>query len=241
MSFLTAAVAIGGAVYSADSARKASHTQADAARNAQQIEQDQFNQSRQDLQPWQQGGQQGLNALLQYLGISQDGFDPNAAGVKPFQFSQQDPSYQWRFQQGENALLNARSALGGLGGGNTQKALTQYGQGMASQEYGNEFARYMQQQQAVYNKLAGLSDTGANTAGGIARLGASVADSNASLQTNIGQANAAGTLGQDRAYVNGINQLAPWLSALSQQNSLPNYGTYATGPGMAQYGGPGGG
>lgn len=56
-----------------------------------------------------------------------------------------DPSYKWRLGQGTEALENSAAARGGLLSGNTGKALQDYGQNAASQEYGAQFGRWMEQ------------------------------------------------------------------------------------------------
>lgn len=52
-----------------------------------------------------------------------------------------DPGYQFRLAQGEDAAMRARSRAGILRTGNTLADLADYGQGAASQEYGNVFNR----------------------------------------------------------------------------------------------------
>ena len=52
-----------------------------------------------------------------------------------------DPGYQFRLKQGQQALENSASARGTLRGGAQLKALVDYQQGAASQEYGNAYAR----------------------------------------------------------------------------------------------------
>ena len=68
------------------------------------------------------------------------------------QFSPDDPSYQWRFQQGQQAVERSQAASGLLNSGNAAIELQKYGQGAASQEYGAEFSRL----------LSGLQGVGAN-------------------------------------------------------------------------------
>jgi hypothetical protein len=53
----------------------------------------------------------------------------------------QDPGYQFRLQQGQQALENSAAARGTLLTGGTAKALSDYGQASGSQEYGNAFNR----------------------------------------------------------------------------------------------------
>jgi len=80
------------------------------------------------------------------------------------QFSPNDPSYAWRFQQGQQAVERSAAARGLLQSGNAAIELQQYGQGMASQEYGAQFNRTLSAMgasesafQASYNRLAELA------------------------------------------------------------------------------------
>lgn len=80
------------------------------------------------------------------------------------QFSTSDPSYQWRYDQGQQAVERSAAARGLLQSGNAAIELQQYGQGMASQEYGAQFNRTLSAMgasegafQNSYNRLAELS------------------------------------------------------------------------------------
>ncbi len=80
------------------------------------------------------------------------------------QFSPNDPSYAWRFQQGQQAVERSAAAKGLLQSGNAAIELQQYGQGMASQEYGAQFNRTLSALgasenafQSSYNRLAELA------------------------------------------------------------------------------------
>lgn len=112
------------------SAEKIAGQQMDLARDIEST-------SRQDLDPWRQVGR---NSLLMY-----------ARKVnKPFEESD---AYKFQMDQGIKALENSAAGRGGLFSGNTQKSLINYGQGLASQEYGN-----------YLNRLAGLADAGQGAA-----------------------------------------------------------------------------
>lgn len=52
-------------------------------------------------------------------------------------------AYRFRFNQGQQALERSAASKGMLNSGNTLAALADYGQGAASQEYGNEFNRLL--------------------------------------------------------------------------------------------------
>lgn len=62
-----------------------------------------------------------------------------------------DPGYQFRVKEGNNRLQNWAAARGTLNDSSTAKALTNYGQEAASQEYGNVWNRDWQQQTGEYN------------------------------------------------------------------------------------------
>lgn len=58
-------------------------------------------------------------------------------------FSINDPSYKFRFDQGQQALERSAAAKGFLGSGNVLQELQKYGQDMASQEYQNQYNRLL--------------------------------------------------------------------------------------------------
>lgn len=71
-----------------------------------------------------------------------------------------DPSYAWRLGQGVQALDQSAASKGTLLSGAQGQALTNYGQGAASQEYGNWYGRLMQQ--LGYNLGGSLSTNAQN-------------------------------------------------------------------------------
>lgn len=86
-----------------------------------------------NLNPYLGAGGVGANALQAAL---------SPGGSLMGQFTPPDPNqvantpeYQFQLQQGLQALQRSSAATGGLQGGGTQKAITQYGQGLASTSY----------------------------------------------------------------------------------------------------------
>lgn len=89
-----------------------------------------------------------------------------------FQFSQDDPSYQFRLSEGTKALQKSAAARGGLLGGGTLRALDRYSQGLASTEYQNAFNRSLESfkvnqnsRQQRLNTLSGLANYGYGASG----------------------------------------------------------------------------
>jgi hypothetical protein len=151
---------------------------------------------------------------------------------------QNDPGYQFRLQQGQQALERSAAARGGLLSGGTGKALQQYGQDYASNEYGNVYNRalgqyqqnyniFQQNQANQFNRLAALSGVGQTAAGQLSSAGQSYANTNANLLGNIGQqvgsninnagaARASGYVGM----ANALGGLGNTLSTIGLLNQL---------------------
>ena len=83
---------------------------------------------------------------------------------------QMDPGYEFRRQQGEQAMLNMARAGGTAGSGGALKAATRYGQEAGSQEYQNAYNRFMANREAVTQGLTGLAGRGAGAAGTVSQL-----------------------------------------------------------------------
>lgn len=105
--------------------------------------------------PWYDYGQEALADFKEW------GKDQNAITS--------DPSYKWRLNQGTEALENSAAARGGLLSGNTAKGITDYAQNAASQEYGNEFNRWMQKLGIGTNASNNMSSLSANRGNSLAR------------------------------------------------------------------------
>ncbi len=75
------------------------------------------------------------------------------------QFTTSDPSYAFRYNQGLEAVNRSLGAQHLLGSGNRLYELMNYGQGAASQEFGNQFNRLA--------SLAGTSQTMGSSYGGL--------------------------------------------------------------------------
>jgi len=107
------------------------------------------------LSPYSQIGLQGQQQLADNLS---EGFDPS--GIYD------DPSYQFRAQQGQDALSKSLAASGMSQSGAAMKAAQEYGQNLASTEYQNAYDRWLAQN----NQLGGLGNQGLQAAGGIGNI-----------------------------------------------------------------------
>lgn len=138
---------------------------------------DLFNRGVGYQEPYTTAGVGATNRLSALLGI---GPDTGAAGYGSYMEQptinqiQMDPGYAFREQQGMKAL-NQSMAARGLGvSGSAIRGAQEFGQGLASQEYGNAYNRFMQNRAAAAGMLQNLAGTGANTAGNIGSQAANV-------------------------------------------------------------------
>jgi hypothetical protein len=88
-----------------------------------------------------------------------------AQNPEQFQFTEDDPSYQFRLKEGQKALERSAAGRGGLQSGSTLKALTNYSQGAASQEYAAAFDRFQRQQATRSANLTALAGFGLSAGG----------------------------------------------------------------------------
>ena len=199
MSWIATAI-VGSSLISANAARSAASTQADAARAGQAQLQANFEKLSPNYDPYLQTGQIGLNQLQQSIGGLTQSFGPEQL--------QQNlaPNYQFQLQQGQNATNLANNATGGLVGGNALKGLQDYTQNTAQGAYQNAFNNFQTQQGNIYNRLVGLAGIGQSGLTGLSNLATGNATNQAQLGVGAANAQAAGTVGAANAISGGLNQ-----------------------------------
>ena len=158
--------AVVGGVLQNNAANKASKAQQKAADQSVAEQRREYDLTRQDQMPWLQAGSNALGLQQNYLNGDWSGF-------------YNSPDYKYALDQGLNSIDHRAAANGGLfGGGNTKDAMT-FASGLATQNANN-----------YYSKLAGLSQTGSNTAQNLGQLGMGMANSIGNAYTNAGNARA---------------------------------------------------
>lgn len=142
---------VGGAINSRNQRKGQDAAQAglDAA-TAEQARQ--YDQSREDMQPWLQAGQGALGQMQQL----------NSGDFSSFTKS---PDYQFSLDQGMQALDRGAAAQGNYRSGGTDADRLAFSQGLASQNYGT-----------FYNRLSGLAGVGQTASNNLANLGSGYAD-----------------------------------------------------------------
>lgn len=173
-----------GGMMGANASRSAASAQADAADRATAAQAAAAAQQREDLAPWANSGKAANNKLMAMLGLNGQASDFTT-----------DPSYQFRLAEGQKAVDNSAAARGSTLSGAALKALTKYGQGMASTEFGNSF-----------NRLAGVSGQGQSAAAGQGAGSMQFGNSQANNLMEAANANTAGQVGSANAWSGAISQ-----------------------------------
>lgn len=145
-------------------------------------------------QPYAEGGQAGFqNALNMQSG--------------GFQYQPTDPSYQFRFNEGQRALDRSAAAGGSLYSGGTLKALARYGQDYASTEFGKDFDRNNQLAKFGFNAAQGMAGTQSGYASGVSNALFAAADGRSGAR--MARADAIGD--QYGSAVSGIKDIAAFF------------------------------
>lgn len=116
-----------------------------------------------------------------------------------------DPGYAFRMKEGLAGVEAGAAARGGLLSGAALKAVQKYGQGLASQEYGNAYNRFTADQTNQYNRLAGLVNTGQGATNQVGNAAANFGQQAGANAIGAGNAIASGQIGSANALVGGIN------------------------------------
>lgn len=173
---------LGSAVIGAVGSKAAADAASDAAASSAAVQREMYYQNREDLAPYREAGQYGLNALR---GLLTDG-----SALKT------SPGYQFRLNEGLRGVDRNAAAKGMLDSGSRLKAIERYGQDYASGEYNN-----------LWNKYASLAGVGQSaTSTGVAN-GQSAASGIGSSYLAGGQARASGYTGMANAANGALNNL----------------------------------
>jgi hypothetical protein len=190
MSFLSD-IFLGGA------SKKAAKAQVKGAQMGVDELHRQFDLNRADLAPWREAGSSAINA--------------GAAMLKPGYDYTASPGYQYRLGEGNRAIEGSAASKGMLMSGGTLKDIDRFSQGLAAQDFGDQFNRQM--------AIAGGGQQAATSG---AQLGQQTASGIADLYTQQGNARASGYIGQANAIGQTIGQVAQLAMMASDRRLKTN-------------------
>lgn len=205
-----AAVAVGGAVYSANkqagAAKAAANKGKYAADAAAQRLQDNYEETKTNLQPYADAGKAALAGITAANNGDYSGFESS-------------PDYLFARDQGIQSLDRSAAARGSLYSGGQSADLARFASGLASQNYGN-----------YYSRLAGLAQLGQSSATSLGSIGTGNAAQQGNFNLAGANAQADGIYGAANANTNMVNS----LTGLAGQFA----GGYGASPTASSYGTP---
>jgi hypothetical protein len=216
-----------------DAISEASAKEAQAQANALALQERMYDEGIERQAPWLAAGQNALAGMQDYQ------FSPYA----PVQFGEvdvtQDPGYQFRMEQGQQALERAQAGQpGGALSGRALKEAMRYNQGLASQEYGQAYGRSVDEynrgvgeqnraygmQSDAFNRLASLAGVGQTAIQGQQNLSSQYGQNVGNLMLQQGQGAGQAALAQGGVqagmYSNLANTAMQGANLYQQQNAL---------------------
>lgn len=215
-ALISGAGQIFGGLFQSNAADKATKAQTSGNDKALALQKEIFESNKTTTQPWIDAGKQALDSLVNKTMSGE--FDLSGYGMDHLV---EDPGYQFRLAEGEKALNRAASARGKFLGGDQLKALTDYNQESASQEFDNAFARKTQERNAEYGRLQDINSAGLTAAGQRAGVASNYAANAGNIIQNTGQAQAQGAINQGNAW-SGVATGIPKVA----NNAIENYMLY---------------
>jgi len=235
MTFWVAGAVVGSALIGGSAAKSAASTQSAAADRAAELQNEQFQQTRQDYAPYREAGYNALANLQRTAGNVPGAFKFGAGDY------QADPGYAFRLSEGQKALDRQAAARGGLISGGALKAAQRYGQEMGSQEFGNAYNRALTgyntdvaRENQLYNRQAALSGIGQTATNLVGQAGQNYATNVGNLMTSGAAANAAGQVGMANALTGGLGTYLNYTQGNALLNALQNRRSTYGGPSNAE-------
>lgn len=222
-----AGASVVGAVAQSSAASKAANAQTAAANQANATQQKMYDQTRADLAPYNQGGQQAYGTLNQLLGVGGNSstMQSTLEGL---------PGYQFTRDQGLKATQSGYAARGLANSGGALKGAAQYSTGLANAQYGN-----------YVNQLQNSTNLGEAAAAQTSQAGTATGQGIASNTIGAGNAQAAASNATGNALANAANSgLGGYLYSLqnglingNSNNNAPVSGWYDSTQGKSWQGG----
>ena len=220
MTWVATAV-IGSTAVGLYSANKAAGAQKEAAGQAADVSQRQYEQTREDQAPYREAGYNALANLQRTAGNVPGAFKFGAGDFTA------DPGYAFRLSEGQKALDRQAAARGGLISGGALKAAQRFGQDMGSQEYQSAYNRALTgyntgvaSENQLYNRQAALAGIGQTSTNFTNQAGAANAANVGNAYGAAGQAAASGYMGMANAVGQGVGQYMNYTSNNNLINAL---------------------
>jgi hypothetical protein len=214
-----------GAGEQASATKTAAADQLQAATQATNLQQNEFNTTQANEAPWLQAGTSALGSLSSLTAPGGSLYSaPSYTSPGQFSFNPgdltKDPGYQFTLGQGEQGVLRNAAATGTLGG-TSGEALSNYAEGLAGTTYNNAYSRALStfgansgqdlqdynvaqnQQGTQFNRLSSLAGLGQTAVAGLNSAGTNFANNASNIAVGSGNAQAASAIAGGNAAASG--------------------------------------
>lgn len=230
-------LSLGGAAMQANAAENAAHEQSQAAREATGEQGRQFDLARSDLAPWRSAGGDAIARIRALLGLGKDTGSPDFGSFNrrfTLEDFNADPVNQLGFQfgldEGAKALRRMYGANGMGRSGAAAKALTRFGTDYAGSKAGDSRARFLQDQDIMFNRLSGVAGTGQTATTNTAQLGANYATNVGNNLIGASNARGASEIAGANAYGGALSNIGNNITSAYMMNSAFGRPTVPAGP-----------
>lgn len=204
----------GAAVIGAGASIYGANKQADAAQNAQNLQQGMFNQEIQNESPYMQTGAAATGRLADLMGTSgntkADGYGSLTKQFNTGDWKSLSPQYGFNLQQGQQNTLNQDASSQGAESGAALKDLTSFNQNYANNSFNSAFQNYQTQQNNIFGRLSDMAHTGQAAASNQSTGASSFAGSIGNSAQNVGSALGGGAVGAGNSLSSGLSNGAIW-------------------------------
>ena len=245
-----AAAIVGAGALGAVGSVVAGGEQASGQKAAANTQQDMFNKTQANEQPYMQGGYGAESDLQGLLGESgtpgttvgdtglQQGFltqqfDPNSLNG--------NPAYEFALQQGGQATRNADTPGVGALSGAALKDLTNFDVGTANQYENQYYNQFQTNQNNIFNRLSAIAGLGQNAAANVGNNGAQLGTGIAQAEAGEAASTAGGIVGATNSLSGGANTYAGYQYLTAGQGYAPGANQNGGTNPVNTSGGPGGG
>lgn len=195
-----------GAAINADATKSAANDQLAGVREANALQKEMWQTTRQDNMPALESRNWALEQLKAQLSR---GFTPTNV--------QNEAGYQFGMDQGMQALQSQLAARGMRNSGAALKAGTRFAQDYAGTKYNDAFSRNLQALNP-FMSVAGLGQVGA---GAIANAGQNYANQMGNNATQAGNVNALSGLAEANQWGNALQSAGGWFDDYMKQQQKP--------------------
>lgn len=223
-----ATAVIGSAVVGAGAqiwgANKAADTQAKNAKMVADMQQAQYQQTREDLSPYRAIGADASNRLTSRLSEL-----TTPISVNPDDFQNSD-YYKFLSTQGQRGVTNSAAARGLGSSGAALKGAATFAKGLASTEWQNNFNMQNTNQTNAFSRLKSLVDTGQNSAAQTGTFGQAAATNTGTALTSSANAQGAAATSTGTSIANAFGGIGGYAAYKGLYGDRGSNGTTYNGP-----------